>query len=53
MQDAQGWSLISHAVAKGNSDVADIILEATPEKCGSVGLISAIPNTQQVGSARS
>lgn len=47
MQDAQGWSLVSHSVAKGNSDVAEIILEVTPDKCASMGLISAIPSTQQ------
>ncbi|KAF5832015.1 hypothetical protein DUNSADRAFT_12256 [Dunaliella salina] len=46
IQDAQGWSLVSHAVAKGNSDVAEIILEVVPEKA-SMGLISAIPSTQQ------
>jgi len=46
IQDAQGWSLVSHAVAKGNSDVAEIILEVVPDKA-SMGLISAIPNTQQ------
>ena len=38
---------MGHTVAQGNSDVADIILEIMPEKCASMGLISAIPSTQQ------
>lgn len=40
---AQGWSLVSHAVAKGNATVATIVLESASPGCASLGLISAVP----------
>lgn len=43
IQDAQGWSLISHVVAKGNAQVAHIITDTLPDGCGTLGLISAVP----------
>jgi hypothetical protein len=43
LQDAQGWSLINHMVAKGNATVATIVMESAAASCGSIGLISAVP----------
>lgn len=49
MQDAQGWSLLAHAVRHGCSDVAQLILDKAPEKGGMrLGLISAVACTQRV-----
>ncbi|GFH24568.1 WD_REPEATS_REGION domain-containing protein, partial [Haematococcus lacustris] len=45
VQDAQGWSLVNHMVAKGNAAVATIILESAPPNQGQLGLISAVPFT--------
>lgn len=43
VQDAQGWSVINHAMSKGNAAVAGIVLSSVKEGGNSLGLISAVP----------
>ena len=45
VQDAQGWSIINHAMSKGNASVAATILNSIKEGSGTFGLISAVPYT--------
>lgn len=41
VQDAQGWSIINHAMSKGNAQVAQLVLNSLPDGAGHFGLISA------------
>lgn len=43
-QDARGWSLLLHAVSRGNAAVASMIFDVLEPSCSNqVGAISAVP----------
>ena len=43
VQDAQGWSIISHAMCNGDASVAGTVLKTLPDGCARFGLISSVP----------
>lgn len=47
VQDAQGWSIVLHALSRGNAEVSNMILDALNNDCGILGLISAVPFSVQ------
>ena len=43
MQDATGWSLVLHAVNRGNAEVTAVVLDCMASDTANLGLISAVP----------